>query len=91
MKSTLRTIFAPLLTPLEGEGQDFVYKASHRTILLAVSALFLFLASLSLILAPSIDFLFPVLIFGGAGLYGLIVGFLGEDVAVARLWGSRRV
>ena len=31
----------------------------------------------------------PVVVFGGAGLLGLVVAILGEDRAVARLWGSK--
>ncbi len=56
-----------------------------------MSSLFIFLASLSWFLSPdgALEYLFPVLVFGGAGLIGVIVGTLGEDVAVARLWGSR--
>ncbi len=91
MKSLLRTLFRPLLNPLEKTDGQYVYKPSHRIILIAVSVMFLGLASLSLVLAPTgaIEYLFPVLIFGGASLIGLIVGTVGKDVAVARLWGSR--
>ena len=88
MKSIIRKLFKPLLDPLE-RGGEFVYKPSHRIILLVVSGLFLFLASLSIWLAPSVDYLFPALVFGGAGLFGLVVGSVGKDIAVARLWGSR--
>ena len=91
LRSLLRTVFKPLLAPLERGDDAYLYKKSHRVVLIVVSALFLFLATLSLILAPSVDYLFPVLIFGGAGLYGLLIGTLGEDIAVARLWGSRHV
>ena len=90
MKSLLRAIFSPLLSRLESGEGDYVYRRSHRVILLVVSGLFFFLASLSVLLAPSADYLFPVLIFGGAGVIGLVVGWVGEDVAVARLWGSRK-
>ena len=89
MKSFVRLLLKPLLNPLEAEGGDYVYKKSHRIILIAVAGLFLFLASVSLFLAPSIDYLFPTLVFGIAGLVGLGVGFAGKDIAVARLWGSR--
>lgn len=90
MKDLLRTLFRPILAPFEKEGQ-YVYKKSHRVILVVVSAMFFFLASLSWFLSPagSVEYLFPVLIFGGAGFVGLVIGVLGKDVAVARLWGSR--
>ena len=89
MKDIVRWVFRPILNLLEAEGEGFVYRKSHRMILIITSCLFLFLASLSLYLAPSVDYLFAVLIFGGAGLLGLVVGAVGKDVAVARLWGSR--
>ena len=91
MKAALRILFRPLLNPLEKTEGKFVYKPSHRVILLVMSSLFIFLASLSWFLSPdgALEYLFPVLVFGGAGLIGVIVGTLGEDVAVARLWGSR--
>ena len=91
MKSLLRRIFKPLLTPLERGDDDYVYKPSHRVILIVISFLFLFLASLSLFLAPAgqWDYMIPVVVFGGAGLFCILVGSIGKDVAVARLWGSR--
>ena len=89
MKNLLRLLFRPLLDPLEaGEGQ-YIYKRSHRVVLNVMSSLFLFLAGLSLFLAPSIDYLLPVVVFGAAGMLGLVVGSVGKDIAVAKLWGSR--
>ena len=91
MKDALRKVFGVLLRPLEKDESEFIYKPSHRTILAVVSVLFLFLASLSLFLAPAgqWDYYIPVVVFGGAGIYGLIVAGLGKDIAVARLWGSK--
>ncbi len=95
MKSLLRRIFKPLLAPLERGDSDpdyhYVYKPSHRIILLVISILFLFLASLSLFLAPAgeWDYMIPVVVFGGAGLFCILVGCIGKDIAVAKLWGSR--
>lgn len=91
MKSLLRKLFAPLLNPLEKDDVPHVYKPSHRVILLVVSGLFLFLASLSFWLTPAdeLGYLVPVFVFGGAGVFGIIVATLGKDIAVARLWGSR--
>ena len=34
-------------------------------------------------------YLLPVLLFGGAGSIGLVVGCLGTDRAVAKIWGSK--
>lgn len=89
MKNLVRAIFSPILKPLEAGDEPYLYKRSHRIILITVSGLFTFLASLSFFLAPSVDYLFPVVVFGGAALCGFVVGTVGEDRAVARLWGSR--
>ena len=91
MRALLRRLFKPLLDPFEKEGDGYVYKPSHRVILVVMSCLFLFLGSLSFFLMPEgrWDYLLPLVVFGGAGLLGLIIGGLGKDVAVARLWGSR--
>ena len=92
MKALLRRIFKPLLAPLERGDGDYVYTPSHRIILMVISVLFLFLASLSLFLAPEgqWDYMIPVVVFGGAGLFCILVGSVGKDIAVARLWGSRK-
>ncbi len=89
MKQIVRTIFKPLLAPLESSDAPYAYKRSHRIILMTISGLFFFLASLSFFLAPSVDYLFPVLVFGGAGLCGFVVALVGEDSAVARIWGAK--
>ncbi len=74
---------------LESGDGDFIYKPSHRTILIAVSVMFLFLACLPLMLMQDPGYFVPVVVFGLAGLVGLVVGFLGNDRAVAKIWGSR--
>jgi hypothetical protein len=91
MKNLLRKLFSPLLKPLESGTDPYAYKPSHRTILLFMSVMFIGLASLVGVLMPGWDsgYLLPILVFGGAGALGLIVGFLGEDRAVAKIWGSR--
>ncbi|PTB90519.1 hypothetical protein C9974_17435, partial [Marinobacter sp. B9-2] len=47
MKQRLRQLFAPLLKPLESGKVGPNYKASHRTVLNVVGALFLVLATVS--------------------------------------------
>ena len=92
MKSLLRKIFAFLLKYFESGTEEFAYKSSHRTILIAVGVLFSLLALGLLWLAQGQDlgYLLPVAVFGGAGLISLIVGTLGTDRAVAKIWGSQR-
>jgi len=53
--------------------------------------LFLGLAALTFYLMPPGDYSysFPVLVFGGTGLLGIIIGTLGTDRAVAKIWGSK--
>lgn len=91
MIKLLRAPFGFILKPLESGSEAYVYKPSHRTILIAMSCMFIGLASLVFYIMPSWDsgYLLPILVFGGAGLLGLVVGILGEDRAVARLWGSK--
>jgi len=106
LKSFLRKLFSPLLNLFESGQADYVYKKSHRVILIILGLLFSGLASLVFILgykvtqdtlpditqvstqADNIGYLIPVLFFGGAGILCLLIGFLGNDRAVAKIWGS---
>lgn len=92
MKEGLRVLFAPVLRVFESGDGPYSYKPSHRTILLAVGALFLLLASVSLLAAVTAAQLmafFPFLIFLAGGLLCLVIGALGSDRAVAKIWGNR--
>lgn len=90
MKKILRSLFSPLLAPLESGDGPYQYKFSHRAILLFISSVFVGLGASVLYVAPGEDwgFLFPVLVFGGLGVAGLIVVLLGEDRAVAKIFGG---
>ncbi len=91
MKNQLRTLFSPLLNIFESGTEAFVYKSSHRKILVILGCLFCGLATAVFLLAQGEDpgYFLPVLIFGGAGLLSLLIGLLGTDRAVAKIWGSR--
>jgi len=91
VRNQLRILFSPLLNIFESGTEPFAYKSSHRKILVIVGCLFCGLAILVLSLAQGEDptYILPVLIFGGAGLLSLLIGFLGSDRAVAKIWGSR--
>ena len=53
MKQILRRIFAPLLNLVEDEHEEaYVYKPSHRTILIIISLMFGALASFVFYLIP---------------------------------------
>ena len=75
----------------ESGHEPFVYKPSHRLILLAMGSLFTALAALVLWFAIGNDpaYLLPVVIFGGAGMLSLLIALVGTDRAVATIWGSR--
>ncbi|REG86596.1 hypothetical protein [Marinomonas pollencensis] len=92
MKEALRKRLWLVLAPFEkGEGA-YVYKGSHRKILIVIGLLFcaLSLASLSLSVKFSeLGGVIPIVVFLGVGLVCGIVGFLGSERAVATIWKSK--
>ena len=91
MKTQLQALFAPILNFFESGEGDYSYKDSHRTILVVIGILFLLLSFVSLaaaIVTAQLAAGFPFLIFFGAGGVCFIVGGLGSDRAVAKLWGN---
>lgn len=92
MKQALRKLFSPILNPLEAGEPSPHYRASHRTVLNVVGLLFLVLASVSLgalVYTGEPGALIPILVFSAIGGLSLVVGMLGTDAAVSRLWGKR--
>jgi hypothetical protein len=93
MKKILQKLFSPILNLFESGVDVFVYKPSHRIILNVVGCLFLLLASgiffVGFFMSASFGFLLPGLIFSCVALVSLVVGCLGSDKAVAKIWGSR--
>jgi len=92
MKNLLKKICSPILNLFESGNEPYSYKTSHRTILLAVGSLFALLAAGVIAVGLRGDgfgFLLPGCVFGGAALVSLVIGGLGSDRAVAKLWGSR--
>lgn len=92
MKAQLRKLFAPVLKSFEeGEG-PFPYQPMHRTILLVVSGLFLVLSGVSAYFSLSAGLtagLLATVIFLGLSGTCALIGYVGSDRAVARLWGNR--
>lgn len=91
MKETLRNIFWPILRQFETGEPIEKYKASHRTILVVVGALFLVLSTASgfaSVYAGSMGALIPVMVFFAVGMVTLVVGALGTNEAVSRIWGQ---
>ena len=92
MKAQLRKVFSPILNIFEAGDTEYKYKPSHRTILIAVGALFMLLSLVSLVAAlyaAQAGAWLPFLVFFLAGAVCVIVGFLGTDRAVAKIWGNR--
>ena len=92
MKDQLRQIFWFILGTFEKGDEPYSYKPLNRTILIVVGCLFI---GLSLVTAyfsigqEGYGFLIPFVVFFAAGFISLIVGWLGSDRAVAKIWGNR--
>ena len=92
MKTLLRKVFAPLLNLFEQGTEPYEYKPMSRRILLVISVLFSILTAVTFFLSPAdagFGIAFPMIIFGGASFVCLVVGALGSERAVAKIWGSR--
>jgi len=92
MKTQLQKLFSPVLNLFEKGDGEYRYKSSHRTILIVVGALFLLLSLVSLtaaFYASQAGAWLPFIVFFVAGAVCEIVGFLGSDRAVAKIWGNR--
>lgn len=92
MKNTLRTVFAPLLHVLERGDEPFAYKQSHRTILVVVGGLFLLLTALLAglgIVFGLVAALIPGVVFFVVSVTAMVVGTVGTDRAVSKIWGNK--
>jgi len=92
MKETLRKLFSLLLNIFEKGDAPYTSNPLGRKILIVMSALFSGLAFIVANLIPEggdMGYIFPVLIFGSLGFVGLVVGLLGTDRAVAKIWGNK--
>lgn len=93
MKSMIRKFVSPLLDLFESGEGHYPYRKSYRLILKVVGGLFLFLACVSALigLAASVPgAIIPVTVFSLVAVTSLVVGMMGSDQAVARIWGNRR-
>jgi isoprenylcysteine carboxyl methyltransferase (ICMT) family protein YpbQ len=92
MKLFFRKLFSPILNFFESGQGEFAYRKSHRTILVVVGVLFLVLSCVSAIAAlgtSQLGAFIPIVIFFIAGFVCLVVGSLGNERAVATIWGSK--
>ena len=87
----MKALFAPILNLFEKGDGPYQYKSSYRTVLIAVGCLFSILAAgliAVVIQTAELAALLPLAIFLSAAAVCLVVGFLGSDRAVARVWGK---
>ena len=92
MKAHLKKTFSPVLNLFEAGDGEYKYKGTYRTILIAVGVLFLLLSLVSLVAAfytAQVGAWLPFIVFFVAGSVCEIVGFLGSDRAVSKIWGNR--
>ncbi len=92
MKEKLTRAFWPILKLFETSEKTTQYKKSHRTALNGVGGLFLLLAFISAIAANvsgEMGAIIPVIIFVCVGGVAILVGSLGSDNAVSRIWGTK--
>ncbi len=92
MKKILRSLFSPILNFFEKGDEPYACKPLNRKILIFMSTLFLSLAILVAYLSrdnSDSGYLLPVIVFATMAIIGLVVGLLGNDRAVAKIWGSR--
>ncbi len=92
MKELLRKAFSPILENFESGTEEYAYKTSHRVILIVMGVIFSILSTAVAFMAAEADnmgYYIPVLIFGLVSLVTLVVGFLGNERAVASIWGNK--
>ncbi|MBE0506914.1 MAG: hypothetical protein IBX50_09385 [Marinospirillum sp.] len=92
MKQMLIKIFWPILSFFETGEQSANYKESHRFVLNIVGTLFLFLSMVSAwagYTSGAVGALIPVVVFFCVGLVALVLGTLGSNAAVTKIWGIK--
>ena len=92
MKKHLRRLFSPILNIFEKGDDNYSYKAQNRIVLIVMGALFWLLCAAVVFSSKYLEgygYLFPAMVFFLVGFVGLLVGTLGSDKAVARIWFNR--
>ena len=92
MKPILRSLFSPILNIFEKGNDAYAYKPLNRKILIFMGGIFSGLTALVLKFIPEgvgISFLIPVIVFGSVSIVTLVVGFLGSERAVSKIWGDK--
>lgn len=92
MKSQLRKLFWFILKPFEEGDEAYAYRPLNRKILIVIGLLFLALclgAIIASVFQGSFGYIIPILVLFAVGLVCTVVGVLGTDRAVSRIWGNR--
>jgi hypothetical protein len=92
MKAKLRKLLWFILVVFEKGDEPYNYKPLNRTILKVVGYLFFMLCLIIIYVANvggGYGFIIPLAVFFSVGFVCLTVGFLGNDRAVAKIWGNR--
>ena len=93
MPTQLQKTFWFILRFFEQGSEPYHYKPLHRTILIVVGVLFTLLCLVSIYVSSGSEgygFLIPVSVFFTVGFVCLVVGLLGSDRAVAKIWGQNK-
>ncbi len=92
MRDLLTKLCWPILRIFETEQTPANYKPSHRVILNVVGVLFWILAlgsGAAALNSGQLGSLIPVVVFFSVGFVSLIIGTLGSDGAVSKIWGTK--
>ena len=92
MKQFFRNVFASILVIFEKGTEPYNYKPLNRTILNVMGVLFSGLAIVVAFMVPAgggFSYMLPVVVFLGLGVTCLVVGILGNERAVCKIWGNR--
>jgi hypothetical protein len=93
MKQVLIKVFWPLLRIFETGEEAVGYKKSHRVILIIMGVLFLGLSFGSAWaghVSDELGALIPVVVFFGLGFVAVMLGTLGSNAAVCKIWGPKK-
>ncbi len=92
MKTFLRKVFSPLLNIFEQGDEPYMYRSLSRKILIVMGLLFAGIAAFVItyiIRNEAYGYFAPAIIFSGVALVAIIVGGLGTERAVAKIWGNK--
>lgn len=92
MKAALTKLFSPILNYFEPTKGEYIYRHSQRKVLLFIGIVSFTLSTISLIAAvilSQLAGLLSILLFFICACICLILGLLGSDQAVAKIWGNK--